>query len=54
MSIGTRDRPSDSRRPLAGLSVAAFFLLIALLAGLLLSRVDRTALDQAYALYFTT
>jgi hypothetical protein len=54
MSIGTRDRPAESRRLVAAPSFAAFFLLIALLTGLLAGRVDPSALDQAYALYFTT
>lgn len=54
MSIGTRDRRVESCGLLPALSFAAFFLVIAVLAGLLVSRLDPATLDRAYALYFTT
>lgn len=54
MSIATRDRPAEPRPLAAALSLAAFLLLIAVLTGLLASRLDPAAVDQAYAIPFTT
>lgn len=54
MSIETRIRPVEPSPLLTVLSLAAFCLLMALLAGLLASGLDPAALDQAYAIPFTT
>jgi hypothetical protein len=54
MSIRTLHSPAEPRPLLAVLSLVALCLLMALLAGLLASRLDPTALDQAYAVPSTT
>ncbi|MGO8918803.1 MAG: hypothetical protein ACLQJR_23120 [Stellaceae bacterium] len=54
MSIAPRDHLEQPRALVTALSLAALVLLIVLLTGLLASRLDPAALDQAYALTFTT
>ena len=58
MSIGTQNSritAVESGRPVvAALSLAAVFLLIALLTGWAASTLDRTTLDRVYDPYFTT